>query len=429
MDCPESIFEDEGSQTIIQKEKKYLSLFEAEVLHINYLFVSKRKDEEPMFKSLFLLTENFLFFISKDFKREDGKVHFTHYGKIELQWMQSFFYEDDKDSPKNPKYMFYLLKKKKKVIFRVLDKQDYEKWKSLCSTLTINRNMFNEFIVEKPLGEHLNYKSYKLRNAFTQEEYSCRRYNKKELDKEKLGFLVDEIKILRSLRKHPNIIELNFIFESHNSVYMITELIEGRRCFKRKRKYKEEAVFFVMKSVLEALKYMETKGIVHRNIKPSNILLKYKKKSIKENQIKVCGFQLAYYKEEQTIIRSGNTYGYMAPESIDNINYIPDHKYDIFSLGVVLYNALTKTRLFERKFVADMLANNKSADINFEHVLFKGIGKKGKLTSPGEYKGHVINRQDKKTHSFFPSKKLRRNKDKYRKDRKQSKSTFTRKKI
>jgi len=116
---------------------------------------------------------------------------------------------------------------------------------------------------------------------------------------------------------------------------MIFQLLEGGELFDRvlkKKKYDERESAIVMKQLLEALIYLENKGIIHRDLKLENILLVNKEDDC---LIKLADFGLSVTLENlDPKVRCG-TPGYVAPEILADEKY--DEKVDIFSAGVILY--------------------------------------------------------------------------------------------
>ncbi len=88
-----------------------------------------------------------------------------------------------------------------------------------------------------------------------------------------------ELKILNKCR-HKNIIQFKRIKETQDSLYIVTEYVKGgnlgdymKKRNRNKQYFSEEEASVIMKHLLEALSYLHLKNIIHRDIKPGNILL------------------------------------------------------------------------------------------------------------------------------------------------------------
>lgn len=90
--------------------------------------------------------------------------------------------------------------------------------------------------------------------------------------------LLNEISIMRELN-HSNIIRLEEIHESANSVYLVMELLEGGELISHvvdKRSLTGQEIMKVMSDLLKALHHMDRQKIMHRDLKPENMILKFK---------------------------------------------------------------------------------------------------------------------------------------------------------
>ena len=105
-----------------------------------------------------------------------------------------------------------------------------------------------------------------------------------------------------------------------------------------------------MKCILEALAYMNDKKIMHWDLKPDNMILKYKDK-LENCTLKLVDFGLAtVYDIPEYLFKRCGTPGFVAPEVINapsgkNIHYSP--KCDVFSAGVIFYILLTEKSPFD----------------------------------------------------------------------------------
>jgi len=148
---------------------------------------------------------------------------------------------------------------------------------------------------------------------------------------------IQEAKTAAALN-HPNITTIHEIDEDEGRTFIAMEYVEGKSL---KDKIKsglltmDEAVE-IASQVASAILEAHEKGIVHRDIKPANIMLKEK------GQAKIVDFGIAKLVGQVRLTRTGTTIGtvaYMSPEQAKGDEV--DHRSDIWSMGVVLYEMLT----------------------------------------------------------------------------------------
>lgn len=144
---------------------------------------------------------------------------------------------------------------------------------------------------------------------------------------------------------HPNIVKVYDVSYGDRIQYIVMEYVEGitlKEYIKQQGVVStKEAVFFTIQ-VLRALQHAHDKGIVHRDIKPQNILL------LSNGVIKVTDFGIARFSATETKTISDSTFGsvhYISPEQARG-DYT-DNKTDIYSVGVMLYEMLTGRVPFE----------------------------------------------------------------------------------
>lgn len=144
---------------------------------------------------------------------------------------------------------------------------------------------------------------------------------------------------------HPNIVKVYDVSYGDRIQYIVMECVDGITLKEYIQQqgvinYKE-AVFFVTQ-ILRALQHAHDKGIVHRDIKPQNIML------LENGAIKVTDFGIARFSRSETRTMTDSTIGsvhYISPEQARGD--ITDDKADIYSVGVMLYEMLTGKLPFE----------------------------------------------------------------------------------
>ncbi len=146
-----------------------------------------------------------------------------------------------------------------------------------------------------------------------------------------------EIRVQASLR-HPNIAELRTAVRVGDHALMILELIEGESIAAKLKlgRLPFEIAFRVIDDILGALAYAHQHGVVHRDIKPDNIMV------TSRGQTKLTDFGIARAASEDRITQTNVAVGslnYMAPEQIRS-NAV-DERSDLYSLGVTFYEMLT----------------------------------------------------------------------------------------
>lgn len=145
-----------------------------------------------------------------------------------------------------------------------------------------------------------------------------------------------------ALLQHPNIVTVHDFGHAGGLFFLIMEFVDGvnLRVLSRAQALKPEEALAIVPPICEALQYAHDQGIVHRDIKPDNLLLD------KQGQVKIADFGIAKMMSSgmsSHTLEVESTLGtpqYMAPEQRDNPERV-DHRADIYSLGVVLYEMLT----------------------------------------------------------------------------------------
>ncbi|XP_041349948.1 serine/threonine-protein kinase unc-51-like [Gigantopelta aegis] len=166
--------------------------------------------------------------------------------------------------------------------------------------------------------------------------------------------LSKEIKILKELSDlhHENVVGLLDCKETTNHVYLVMEYCNGGDLadyLQAKGTLSEDTISMFLKQIAEAMKALNGKGIVHRDIKPQNILLCHPGKpnaSAKEIKLKIADFGFARFLQDGVMAATlcGSPM-YMAPEVIMSIQY--DAKADLWSIGTIVFQCLTGKAPFQ----------------------------------------------------------------------------------
>ena len=153
---------------------------------------------------------------------------------------------------------------------------------------------------------------------------------------------------------HPNIITVYDFGEEGDLAYTAMELLKGVELRARMLKSEISVVEAVdiARQVADGLGYAHEHGVVHRDIKPSNIMI------LPRGRVKIMDFGIARVRVSDHKTSTGVVLGtprYMSPEQVAGLPV--DHRSDIFSVGIVLYEMLTRASLFGGKDTPQILHN------------------------------------------------------------------------
>ena len=214
-------------------------------------------------------------------------------------------------------------------------------------------------------------------------------YATKQIDREKADkpdyqkYFQNELNILRSLN-HPNIVHLEDLKVDNKYYYIVMEYINGGSltdCLKNYQKrnngksFPEEIVQYLMRQIVDAVKYLHDKNIIHRDLKLDNIMVSFNNDYDKNNlimlnsTIKIIDFGLAIELTQNNNVASSvlGTPRNMDPVilkefvkskkgyNMEHISY--DQKVDIWSLGTICYELYTGKAVFKGKSMEDIASN------------------------------------------------------------------------
>jgi len=153
---------------------------------------------------------------------------------------------------------------------------------------------------------------------------------------------------------HPNIVTVYDVGKEGNVAYMAMEFIEGqelRALLAEGRALPVSQAVSIAAQVAEGLAYAHQHGVVHRDVKPANIMV------LADGPVKITDFGIARMRAStDELTQTGMMLGspkYMSPEQV--IGKRADHRSDIFSLGVILYETLTGAAPFTGENVTALM--------------------------------------------------------------------------
>eukprot|EP01097_Dermamoeba_algensis_P003510 TRINITY_DN2427_c0_g1_i1.p1 TRINITY_DN2427_c0_g1~~TRINITY_DN2427_c0_g1_i1.p1 ORF type:complete len:349 (-),score=51.06 TRINITY_DN2427_c0_g1_i1:213-1259(-) len=199
--------------------------------------------------------------------------------------------------------------------------------------------------------------------------YAVRQIKKEALDDEEaINALRREISILRSV-DHPNILKLYEVYEDDESYYLVLEHLTGKPVYDRimeRSAYTEKDVSNFIKQLLQAVAYLHSRGIAHRDLKPQNLL-----SSGDPEVIKVVDFGFSKNFAEDKMVTSVGSPSYVAPEVLSADSF--DMSVDMWSVGVILYVLLCGFTPFQGPTPQDLFKKILAAEYNFDEPAWQNV--------------------------------------------------------
>ncbi|CAJ1915460.1 unnamed protein product [Sphenostylis stenocarpa] len=176
-----------------------------------------------------------------------------------------------------------------------------------------------------------------------------------------------EVKILRALTGHKNLVQFYEAYEDNDNVYIVMELCKGGelldKILSRGGKYSEEDARIVMLQILSVVAFCHLQGVVHRDLKPENFLYISKEEN---STLKVIDFGLSDYVKPDERLNDivGSAY-YVAPEVLHR-SYGTEA--DMWSIGVIAYILLCGSRPFWARTESGIFRAVLKADPSFDEA-------------------------------------------------------------
>ncbi|XP_068804998.1 serine/threonine-protein kinase 36 [Struthio camelus] len=201
--------------------------------------------------------------------------------------------------------------------------------------------MMEKYHVLEMIGEGSFGRVYKGRRKYSAQVVALKFIPKVGRSEKELKNLQREIEIMRGLH-HPNIIQMLDSFETDKEVVVVTDYAEGElfQILEDDGSLPEDQVQTIAAQLVSALYYLHSHRILHRDMKPQNILLG------KGGVIKLCDFGFARAMSIHTMVLTSikGTPLYMSPELVEERPY--DHTADLWSVGCILYELFVGTPPF-----------------------------------------------------------------------------------
>ena len=217
---------------------------------------------------------------------------------------------------------------------------------------------------KNPIGKGGYGEVWKVIHENSNKEYCIKILNKKEIFEEKLINQINkEISIMYNIN-HPYSIKLVNHFEDNEKLYLIMELASNGNLYTliETSNRGKSLDFTLLKKLIiqtiEIIKYLHSKNIIYRDIKPENLLLD------KDNNIKLCDYGWATYFTPGNILTTYcGTPEYVSPEMLNKRPY--NQKVDIWAIGVLIFELVFGYAPFSSNYNEERFNNIKNCKIKW----------------------------------------------------------------
>ena len=225
--------------------------------------------------------------------------------------------------------------------------------------------------------------------------YATKVYDREKIESspDQFNYLKAEISLLRGIN-HPNVVKIKTVTKTKKHFYLVMELCNGGELKKALDKYKlkygkafsEEIVQYLMRQIMDAMNYLHSRKIMHRDIKLENILLNYENEEDKNNlnimkaTVKIVDFGFAICLKgnltqsivgnplnmDPLILKKLTSHG-----KIKKLGY--DTKVDVWSLGSICYEMLIGKPAFDAEDIDELVDKIEKGDYKVPNNVSKEI--------------------------------------------------------
>jgi serine/threonine-protein kinase 11 len=224
----------------------------------------------------------------------------------------------------------------------------------------VRRKIIN-YLFQKRIGQGAYAKVYLAIDMETQQKYAVKKINTKELARTTAGLsqLEREIRLMRAFH-HPNILKLHEVLYSRNerSVYLVLDYADLGSLGDFVREgipISVEGIRSIMKQIVGALSYIHSRGFVHQDVKPGNILL------MKDGRALLADFGIGQSFQSSSLVVG--TPAFQAPEALaddEDVGYVsigtPETE-DVWALGITLYQLMFRQLPFTGENLYEIICN------------------------------------------------------------------------
>ena len=256
--------------------------------------------------------------------------------------------------------------------------QTYKNWVHNLKILLKHKDIYQQYLFNNIVGKGKNCLVFNAYDIINKRNVAIKKIDKSNLTLEDLSLIQTEIDTLK-VCQHPYVVKLYEIIETYKEVNIILEYCELGNLYSYLSQIKfninEEQIATYIHDISKAVYSMHNLGIIHRDLKLSNIALTKKNN---KNEIRILDFGLSKILGPNQFCNEGyGTPGYAAPEVINRYNY--SFGADIWSIGVICYFLCSKKLPFDYirngNIDLDMVENTLLDDVKFDANIMKNYSK------------------------------------------------------
>jgi serine/threonine protein kinase len=260
---------------------------------------------------------------------------------VKVIFLKSFFASKFKRTESNPygfKLIYTGIEQIPASYFYSNCERDVDTWIHNINKCTEHTQFEKKYKVIRKIGKGRFSIVYLCADVNTNEEFAVKAIAKNKLNKKERKLLYNEIMIIKELQ-YKFIVRSFEVIENETHIYIVMERIEGGELlefFKERQYFDEFEVAYVVYFVLNALIYLHSVGIMHRDIKPDNLLIELDDSKQRIVVVKVGDFGLSSITLPNIPLNDPcGTPAYAAPEILNRGGY--NTQVDLWSLGIVTF--------------------------------------------------------------------------------------------
>uniref|UniRef100_A0A7S4DXL3 Calmodulin n=1 Tax=Lotharella globosa TaxID=91324 RepID=A0A7S4DXL3_9EUKA len=255
--------------------------------------------------------------------------------------------------------------------------EEKKMWLGWLTVESKTETLEDEYKRGEKVGEGRFANVFRCQHKMTGRDYAVKVIDKSKIDDADKEGLRAEIAILR-MAIHPFIVSMKKVYETKTEIFIVMEWLEHGDLFKeivRRKFFKEDAARHVIQQLCSAIRYCHLRGIVHKDIKPENILVE--RLDDPYIRIFVTDFGLSQFARPREEMKdAAGSVAYMAPEMIDDATFTK--AVDVWGIGVITFVLLSGGLPFYDSDEVKLMDKIVGTPVSFANPRFKNVTEEAK---------------------------------------------------